>query len=213
MLADPPPSGEGERLNHHRRIRQFIVAAAVFRKMPRQLARDRLDPLDGAACKISRSEIALHLGADFFPARGADLGVDAAIGDDLDIAVGQQQVDQHAVVVSGVPDAQLRENIQRAFPRGLIAEQRRAVQCAFHDKTDLAGMRGLARPDRLLDRTQHLRRKNPPHPPAVLKKMPADAPDIHAYQLPDAPPPPKLPPPPLNPPLSPELLLEPSPPE
>jgi hypothetical protein len=36
--------------------------------------------------------------------------------------------------------------------------------------------------------------------------MPADAPDIHAYQLPDAPPPPKLPPPPLNPPLSLELL-------
>src|SRR5438874_4595834 len=152
--------------------------------MPRQLARDRLDPLDGAACKISRSEIALHLGADFFPARGADLGVDAAIGDDLDIAVGQQQVDQHAVVVSGVPDPQLREDIQRALPRGLIPKQRRAVQCAFHDKTDLARMRALTRPDRLLDRTQHLRRKNPPHPPAVLKKMPADAPDIHCLPAP-----------------------------
>ncbi len=67
--------------------------------------------------------------------------------------IGQQQVDQHAVVVSGVPDPQLRENIQRALPRGLIPEQRRAVQCAFHDKADLAGMRGLARPDRLLDRS------------------------------------------------------------
>jgi hypothetical protein len=30
--------------------------------------------------------------------------------------------------------------------------------------------------------------------------------DTHGYQLPDAPPPPKLPPPPLNPPLSLELL-------
>jgi len=28
-------------------------------------------------------------------------------------------------------------------------EQRRAVRCAFHDKADLAGMRGLARSDRL----------------------------------------------------------------
>jgi hypothetical protein len=39
--------------------------------------------------------------------------------------------------------------------------------------------------------------------------MSADAFDAHIYQLPDAPPPPKLPPPPLNPPLSLELLLPP----
>src|SRR5712671_4845512 len=181
--------------------------------MRRQLLRNRMDALDDATRKISRSEIALHLGADFFPPRGADLGVDAAIGDDLDVAVGQQEVDQHAVIVGGVPDAELRENIQRALPRGLIAEQRRAVERAFHDKAYLAGMRGLARPDRLLDRSQYLGRENPPHPPAVLNKMPADAPDIHAYQLPDAPPPPKLPPPPLKLPLSLEVPLEPPPPE
>ena len=35
--------------------------------------------------------------------------------------------------------------------------------------------------------------------------MPADAPDAPCYQLPDAPPPPKLPPPPLKPPPPPEL--------
>ena len=95
-------------------------------------------------------------GADFLPAGSADLGVDAAIGDDLDIAVGQQQIDQHAVIVGGVPDPQLRENIQRALARRLIAEQRRAVERAFDHEADLAGMRGLARLDRLLDRSQHL---------------------------------------------------------
>src|SRR3982074_76196 len=50
----------------------------------------------------------------------------------------------------------------------------------------------------------------------MFEKMPADAPDAHIYQLPDAPPPPKLPPPPLNPPLSLEPLLpeyEPPPPD
>src|SRR6266436_6095314 len=119
--------------------------------MRRQLARDRLNSLDSAACKISRSETAFHLGADFFPARGADPGVDAAVGDDLDVAVGQQQVDQYAVVVSGVPYPQLRENIQRGLARGLIAEQPPAVQRAFPDNADLAGMRGFARPNRLLD--------------------------------------------------------------
>jgi hypothetical protein len=73
-------------------------------------------------------------------------------------------------------------------------------------------MHGLASLDRLFDSSQYPGRKDAPHPPAVLKKMLADAPDTHFYQLPDiyhlpdAPPPPKLPPPPLNPPLSLELL-------
>src|SRR3954467_1218550 len=72
-------------------------------------------------------------------------------------------------------------------------------------------MSGLARLNRPLDRSQHLGRENPPYPPAMFNKMFADAPDAHiftssAYQLPDAPPPPKLPPPPLNPPLEPPLL-------
>src|SRR6266850_1875141 len=40
-------------------------------------------------------------------------------------------------------------------------------------------MRGFARLDRRLDRREHPWRKNPPHPPMVLKKMPADAFDAH----------------------------------
>src|ERR1700674_2106022 len=69
-------------------------------------------------------------------------------------------------------------------------------------------MRGLARLDGLFDQRQHLRRENGAPPPAVLLQMLADAFDAHiqTYQLPDAPPPPKLPPPPLKPPLSLELL-------
>src|ERR1700738_238817 len=151
--------------------------------MRRQLPRDRLDPLDHTAFEITRPEIRLHRPADFLPTGGADLGVDAAIGDDLDLAVGQQQIDQHAIVVGGVPDAQVRENIQRAFPRGLIAEQRRAVQRTFHDEAALAGTRGLARLNGPRDRGQRLRRENPAYPPAVLEKMLADAPDAHIYQL------------------------------
>src|SRR3984957_9172901 len=77
-------------------------------------------------------------------------------------------------------------------------------------------MRGLAGLDGLLDQGQHLRRKDAPHPPAVLHQMLADAFDAHnqlqTYQLPDAPPPPKLPPPPEKPPLSLEPLEKPPPP-
>ena len=147
--------------------------------MLRQLPRHRLNPLDRAALEIPRSEIRFHLLADFLPAISANFGVDAAIGDDLDVAVGQQQIDQHAVVMRGVPDPQVREDIERAFTRRLIAKQRRAVECAFDHETDLAGMDGLALFDRLLDCIQHARRKVAPRPPAVFEKMLADAFDTH----------------------------------
>ena len=54
-------------------------------------------------------------------ARRASYRAQAAVGDDLDGMLGQQQVDQHAVVVFGVPDPQLAEHGQRrsraAVPR------------------------------------------------------------------------------------------------
>ena len=74
----------------------------------------------------------------------AHLGVNAAVGNDLDVAVGEQEIDQHAVIVRGVPDAELRENIQRPLPRRLIAKQRRAVKRAFDHETQLSGVGGLA---------------------------------------------------------------------
>ena len=48
------------------------------------------------------------------PLLGAHMPVQAAVGDDLDRVLGQQQVDQHAVVVLGVPHAQLAEHRDRA---------------------------------------------------------------------------------------------------
>ena len=137
--------------------------------MPRQLPRHGLDALDDPRLEFAAAKLGFHVGANLLPAGGTDFGIDAAVGDDLDVAVGQQQIDQHAVIVGGVPDPQLRENIQRALAGGLIAKQRLAVERAFHDKTHLAGMRGLAGLDRLLDRGQHPRRKQPPRPPAVLR--------------------------------------------
>src|ERR1700686_5862714 len=106
--------------------------------MRRQLPRHSLDSFDDPRLEIPAPEFGLHLGADFLPALAADLGVDAAIGDDLDLAVGEQEIDQHAVVVGGVPDPQLREHIERALPRRLALEQRRTVECALHYEAELA---------------------------------------------------------------------------
>ena len=70
--------------------------------------------------------------------------------------------------------------LERPFARRLIAEQGRAVERAFHDEANLAGMGGLAGLDGLLDRGQHAGRKDPPHSPAVLEKVFADALEPHA---------------------------------
>ena len=109
-----------------------------------QFARHSFDALDHAALEISSPEIRFHLLADFLPAGGAYLGVDAAVGDDLDVAIGEQKVDQHAVIVRGVPDPELRENIQRPFPRRLIAKQRCAIERALDHETHLSRVGGLA---------------------------------------------------------------------
>ncbi len=170
------------------------------------MPRHRLDALEHAGLEISLAEFGFHRPADLLPFCGADQLVDAAVGENLDIAVRQQEIDQHAVVVRGVPDSQMRKNVERARAGRLVAQQRRAVQRAFDDKTDLAGMGRLTRLDCALDRSQHMFREDRSNPPAVLQQMLADTLDAHGHQLPDAPPPPKLPPPPLNPPLSLELL-------
>ena len=173
-------------------------AGKCFASSPRH----RLDALDRAAPKSPALKSSSISAADLLPAGRADFGVDAAVGDDLDVAVGQQQIDQHAVVVRGVPDPQLRENIQRALPRRLIAKQRRAVERAFDHETHLAGMRGLARLDRLLDRASTAAENRAATRQWCSSRCLPMRPMPMLYQLPDAPPPPKLPPPPLNPPLS-----------
>ena len=114
---------------------------------------------------------------------------------------------------SALMEERLASNRERilAAARRLIAEQRTAIERTLDHETDLAGMRRLASPDRLLDTIEHALREHPPGPPMVLEEMPGDTPDAHAYQLPEAPPPPKLPPPPLKPPPELEPPLQPPP--
>jgi hypothetical protein len=64
-----------------------------------------------------------HAVDDALPGRGVDVPAQAAVGHDLDAVLGQQQVDQHAVVVLGVPDAQLAEQRDARSPRASGAPQ------------------------------------------------------------------------------------------
>ena len=67
---------------------------------------------------LKSASIALQI---LLPSGRADLGVDAAVSDDLDVAIGEQEINQHTVIVRGVPDPQVRENIERALACGLAA--------------------------------------------------------------------------------------------
>ncbi len=91
--------------NHHRRVRQFIPPGPLRGKVRRQLPRHGFDSPEHAAFEVSRSEFSFHLDADLLPGRKAYLLVDATVGDNLEVAVGQQQIDQHAVIMGGIPDS------------------------------------------------------------------------------------------------------------
>src|SRR6516165_11019329 len=182
-------------------------------KVSCELVRDHGNPLEHAALETTGPEFHIHVVANSGPTLGTDVRVDAAIGDDLDLAVGKQDIDQDAVVVRGVPDPQMRKDVESALARRLIVEQRRAIERAFDDKPELAGMGCLAGLDRGFDPREHGRRKQAPRAPAVFEQMLADAFDAHGHQLPDAPPPPKPPPPPENPPPPPPPLQPPPPPD
>src|ERR1035437_3584004 len=187
-------------LPHHRFVRQFILASTGSGKMFYQMLRHRLNTADHAAFIISLFEGSFHFAANLFPFARADLRVNPTIGNNFHGPVGEQQINKQAVVVLGIPYPRLRKHVDGAFSRGLPLEQRRAVQCALHDETDFADVRGFARFDRLLNRDQGLAGKSPVDFPVSHYQMSKNAFDIHRYHLPDAPPPPKPPPPPPKPP-------------
>ena len=87
---------------------------------------------------------------------------DAAVGDDLHRAVGPQHVDQHAVVVVRVPDAQMREHLQRARARGVtfMPQRRRMATRSRPTKRISPGMLRFGRADRRSICGQYGRREN-----------------------------------------------------
>src|SRR5215472_13867523 len=215
-------SDHQDRSDHDRLVRQLVARMGIGREIFRKFARHRRASLEHTRLELAGAEVVLHAAADHLPPARADPAVDAAVGNNLDIAVGEQKIDQHAVIVRGVPDPQMRKDVERTLACRLIAEQRPAVERTLHDKTRLAGMGGRAGLDRPLDRSQHVGSKDAPRAPVMLDEMPCDATDAHVdYQLPEAPPPPKLPPPPpkllslelelplLQPPPPPQPELEP----
>ena len=110
----------------------------------------RIDGGDGGAqagLVVAGAQVLAQAVDDGLPLRGADAAVEAAVGDDFDRVVGQQQIDQHAVIGFGVPDAQLAEQRDRPLPRMQPFPEIGQRQAGFDADADLAAVPGLTGAD------------------------------------------------------------------
>lgn len=77
--------------------------------MFRQLLANGLYAVQHARFKLPTSEHPFHVLADLLPTSLANLPVYAAISHNLYIMVGKQQINQHAIIVLGIPDIEMAE--------------------------------------------------------------------------------------------------------
>src|ERR1700690_2586040 len=137
-------------------IGQLVALGARGRKVLAQQPRNAGYRGTGTLEVPARAGVLLDLAAHALPLRLADLRADTAVGDDLDRAVGPQHVDQHTVVMLGVPDVELREHGQRALPRRDAAPQPVPGQRGLDHEADLARVLLLRGPDGRFDLALHL---------------------------------------------------------
>ena len=105
----------GQRID--RPVRKLVGAALACGKCRASSAEISSTPCHHAVGEAALAKRRLHSRADRLPRRIADDPVNAAVGDDLDVAVGEQQVDEDAAVLLGVPDAQQAEHLERTLAR------------------------------------------------------------------------------------------------
>ena len=144
-------------LQQHRLVGQLIGARpAVVWKMQREQSADMLHAGNRSAAKVAASEVPLHLAADLVPLGLRHTLRQAAIGKNLHITVGEQHVDQHTIVVRGIPDAQLAEHLQCALARSQIVPERCRMQRGFNTKRISPACCGFDRGDARLNSGERL---------------------------------------------------------
>ena len=218
-LCDATGAGRAS-VEDHRRVRQLVAVAVLW---PEAGSGARSAPTRGGCRRARRPRTDRRAtrspcsGTPPPTPRALTRAAEAAVGDDLDVAVGEQQVDQHAVVVRGVPHAQLRENsVERALPRIMARAQVAEVEAALDREADLArvlalGRRGSAasmaasvaggkarrRLQRVVEQVaqqcgscRHHRPEEPPPPKPAAAAAEAAAPEPAAARIPPPQPPP-----------------------
>src|SRR5688572_31256555 len=124
--------------------------------------------------------------------------------------LGEQHVDQHAVVLLGVPDALRGEHLARPLARLEPAPELGGFELRLDHEADLAAMALLRLPDGARNRIHCGIGKCAPRAGGGHRNVAPETLQVH-HQLPEAPPPSKPPPPPLKPPPPPPPPHDPPP--
>src|SRR5688572_30413107 len=148
------------------------------------LANPRFDAFEEASVAKRR----FHSLADRFPGALADAAMNRAVRDDLHVVIGQQQVQQNAVVLFGVPDAHRAEHLDRTLAGAHVAKHALQRQRGLDRHADLAAMRGLAGLDRALDalhriggeRTRYMLLVGERMAPESMRSLPGHRPSLPA---------------------------------
>ena len=89
----------------------------------------------------------------------------------LDRMIRQQQIDQYAAVVRGIPHMLIGEYLKRAFASTESSQQLQRRQGGFNNKADLAVMALLGAGDRLRNLPSRLLRKFPGPVPVRMQQV------------------------------------------
>ena len=158
-------------------------------------------PGQHARLGLARAQALLDQLAHAAPLLGADAALEAAVGHDLDAMVGQQQVQQHAVVGVRVPHAQRAKTSLRTLARLRARPAPRAGAGAGSTAKQISPVwRARCRrwPWRCAAGSSPGNRRLAEGANRCLSSR------IAPHQLPEAPPPPLMPPPPPQPPPPPK---------
>ena len=113
-----------------RPVRQLVRRPAVAREVGPEQRADGLYALDRGALEILVADPLLHPATDRLPTLRAHPRVDPAVGDDLELPIREEEIEEHPVVVLRVPDAELAEHLVCREPPQFPV---RAVRSALAD--------------------------------------------------------------------------------
>ncbi len=152
LLRHCPPNVELRNSYHGGGTREVIASRVLKRKVLLQQYCDLLDTVQHTGLIIALLEMSFHGLANRLPFAAVHPGVYAPVDDNFDVPVRKKQIDENAVVVLGVPDPQVRENLDGTVPRRDASQQGSDVQRPLYSKPDLTDMRAMTCTDSLFNR-------------------------------------------------------------
>src|SRR5262249_19530633 len=108
----------------------------------------------------------------------------AAIRDDLDVTVRQQDVDEHPVVMFGIPHVKPTKDLDRSVARRYVMPQCRTFERGLDGDATLTAVMLLAGAHRLSDGAECMRRKDLPTLEIGGENVTQQAREIHVTSSP-----------------------------